>query len=92
MDPMQPFQAARERGTRGSAPARYRLTAVLISELRRIAVINGKLYREGDELDGARLTRIESQAVSLRRGSEDMVLRLSTGRPESQLSQGDSAL
>jgi len=89
-DPMQPQQTIATPGARGSAPRRFELTAVLVSRDRKVAVVNGRVYREGDVVDGAEITRIEPQAVHLRRGSEDTVVRLRNERTDLQITRGDS--
>lgn len=75
-DPMRPYipAAPTAGGQRVARP--FTLTGVLIAATRRIAVINGSLYREGDTIDGARVVRIEPSSVQLRRGSEDLLLQL----------------
>jgi MSHA biogenesis protein MshK len=92
LDPTRPFQQAQTPAEQGSASHRLELTAVLISAQRRIAVINGKFYREGELVAGARITRIGPESVGLRRGSEDSEVRLNNGRIGSQtISRGVSA-
>jgi hypothetical protein len=91
-DPTLPYEQAQTPAARGSVSRRLELTAVLISSQRRIAVINGKFYREGEHVDGAQITRIEPESVGLRRGSEEMEVRLNTGRTGLKTaSQRDSA-
>lgn len=75
-DPMRPYRADNGAGTEKASPRRLRLSGVLVSTTRRIAVINGSLYREGDEVQGARITRIEPESVRLRRGDEELVVPL----------------
>jgi hypothetical protein len=73
---MRPFQASVEGARDAPAAPRFALTAVLISPLRRVAVVNGRPYRQGDNVDGAQITLIEPNAVHLREGSNELVLRL----------------
>ena len=40
------------------------------------AVINGEVVRKGDEIDGFTLTRIEPDAIELRRDKDRVVLTL----------------
>ena len=76
-DPMQPFKAVPGAADAGPAAApRFRLTAVLISSARRVAIINGVPRQEGERVDGATLTRIEPQAVHFEQGSGTWVIRL----------------
>ena len=79
-DPMRPFQHVGE-GARGesSAPA-FRLTAVLISASRRVAIVNGKPCTQGEVVDGAEVASIAPDAVALRRGEKQWVIHLGTDR------------
>jgi len=43
---------------------------------RRVAVINGKMLRQGDRIDGAVLESIQPTHVVLRRGSQRQILKL----------------
>jgi hypothetical protein len=90
-DPMRPYAQAEPQGPRDTGPRRPRLSAVLISSERRLAVIDGKFYREGEEVGDARLMRIEADAVHLRRGTEDFEVRLRAGDRPPQVTRGDSA-
>lgn len=90
-DPMQPYEYTQVPGTSAAAPRRLVLTAVIVAPKRRVAVINGAIHREGDWIDGAQITRIETQVVHLRRGGEDIVVRLDARRAEPQIDEGDSA-
>lgn len=90
-DPMRPYEYAQVPGTSAAVPRRLTLTAVLVAPQRRVAVINGAIHREGDWIEDAQITRIEPQAVHLRRGSEDIVVRLEARRAEPQIDEGDSA-
>lgn len=90
-DPMQPYEYTVVPGSGTSVPRRLELTAVLVAPKRRVAVINGAIHREGDWIEGAQITRIEPQVVHLRRGGEDIVVRLQARRAEPQIDEGDSA-
>jgi len=68
-------------GTNATATARARvpvLTSILLSEDRRLAVINDKLVREGGRIAGMTLVRVGKDAVQLRISKRDplLVLRL----------------
>lgn len=90
-DPMQPYRPAEVAAAARPAGPRYDLTAVLIASARRVAVVNGKLYRQGDRVNGAEIIRIEPQAVHLRDGSKDLVVRLSPQPAPAPISgEGDS--
>jgi hypothetical protein len=75
-DPMQPFAAVAGDAAVARGEAGYALTAVLISSARRVAVLNGRLYREGDRIDGAEIARIEPSAVHLKQGDRETVVKL----------------
>lgn len=47
-------------------PSRYELQQVIQHPQRQRAVINGQLLRVGDDIDGARLVRIDATSVLLR--------------------------
>jgi hypothetical protein len=90
-DPMRPYEYAQAQGAGVIAPRRLALTAVLVAPNRRVAVINGAIHREGDWIEGAQITRIEPQLVHLRRGGDDIVVRLEARRAEPQIDEGESA-
>jgi len=77
---MQPYRpGAAGTGTAESLPRPYELTAVLISATRRVAVLNGRPYQEGDTVDRATITRIEPQIVHLHKDGADLVVHLQGG-------------
>lgn len=53
-----------------------RLQSVLISPLRRVAIINGQMARVGDRIGNAELVRISEGEVVLRNGRESRTLRM----------------
>lgn len=63
-------------------PVPWVLQSTLIAEDRRIAVINGRTVTVGDEVEGARITRIEPYAVRLRTTSGIVELTLTDGDPK----------
>ena len=87
-DPMRPFGSAA--ATAGSATAasapRFALTAVLIAPTRRVAIVNGKPYQQGESVDGAEIVAIEQGAVRMRERGTELVVSLGrpgNGRPQS---------
>ncbi|NNC63510.1 MAG: hypothetical protein HKN84_01885 [Gammaproteobacteria bacterium] len=90
-DPMRPYVPASPAAAGQRTARPLTLTGVLIAATRRIAVINGALYREGDTINGARIMRIESDSVQLRRGSEDVALQLERGIAIRRTNNGESA-
>ena len=89
-DPMQPYRPAQIAAAAGAAQPRYALTAVLISPARKIAVVNGRAYRQGERVSGAELVRIEPDAVHLREGNANIVIRLASTRAPARSSEGDT--
>jgi hypothetical protein len=80
-DPMRPFgRAAATAAAAAVNKPRFELTAVLIAPTRRVAIVNGKPYREGEVVDGAQIAAIEPAAVRLR--EHDAEFLVSLGRPE----------
>ena len=72
-DPMRPFRPS---AAARSMEPRFRLTAILVSDERRVAVINGRALRVGDAVDGAQLTAVRPSSVELRRGSRTFTVSL----------------
>ena len=66
-DPTRPPAAVAAPATGASAP-HWRISSILYSHQRRVAVVNGRLASEGDVVDGARVVAIDADAVVLRRG------------------------
>jgi hypothetical protein len=89
-DPMRPYEHVAVTGPAVQAPSGFELTAVLVSESRRVAVINGKLRRVGDDFDGARLVRIDAESVRLTRGGDAVVVHLNRRRSATETTQGAS--
>ena len=84
-DPTQPYRpVAGEPGTSAEPAPRFRLTAVLIAPSRRVAVVNGKPYQQGQRVDGAEIVSIEAHSVQLRDGNADLVLHLGSGPPKAR--------
>jgi hypothetical protein len=87
-DPMRPFGSAG--ATAGpaavAAAPRFALTAVLIAPTRRVAIVNGKPYQQGETVDGAEIVAIEQGAVRFRERGTELVISLGrpgNGRPQS---------
>jgi hypothetical protein len=88
-DPMQPFVPTADAAGVNAVPRGPRLTGVFISANRRVAVIDGELYREGDEVRGLKIIAIEPNSVSLRRGNEAVAVHLSTEGNQAATHSGD---
>ena len=76
-DPMRPFVPG------ASPPAaveqRYRLSATLVSDSRRVAIVNGQPTSVGGRVDGAEVVTVDSSSVELRVGSRTFTVSLSRG-------------
>ncbi len=81
-DPMRPerFQppeslvAQKKLAGKEQAPV-WKLKAILISDTRSVAVIDGRLLQVGDEMEGFKLERIDSDRVTLTKKNKKVVLR-----------------
>lgn len=54
----------------------WRVSSILISRDRRVAVVNGKTVNQGDEVDSARVIRISPTAVTFRNSVETFTVKL----------------
>lgn len=63
-------------GSGGSAGAGPQLQSVLVSQGRRVAVIDGETYRVGDSYQGKRLVSVSDTEVVLAQGKQRQVLKL----------------
>jgi MSHA biogenesis protein MshK len=71
-DPTRPTVPARAEGGDPTADSSLRLTGVLVSDTRRIAVINGRFYRVGDRVNGEEIIRIDPGSIRIMRGGEQV--------------------
>jgi hypothetical protein len=74
-------QAARERAGRGEEtplPFDAALGTILYGPDRRLAIVDGRIVQEGDEVKGARVVEITPTAVMLRDG-QGRLRRITTG-------------
>ena len=78
-DPTRPPPGAVDADPGAPARAEPRLQSVLISNTRRLAVIDGRTVPIGGVIDGATLTSITETGVTLRRGGEVEMLKLHPG-------------
>ena len=88
-DPMRPHVVVRSASAGPRVEDGLKLTAVLVSERRRIAVINGQFYRVGDRVNGDEIIRIEPGSIQIKRGSEQILVTLSDARPTASEDDGD---
>lgn len=77
-DPTRPTSLAEPDGarTRAAAQPRWRLQSTLISDDRKVAVINGRTVAPGEQIDGATLLEIRGDGVTLQQDGQKLVLRL----------------
>ena len=79
-DPMQPPLAALPAVTTpdepSAPPVTYTLSAVKVDGRHRSAIINNQLVTVGDQVNGARVLKIDTQAVAIQHGETHLALRL----------------
>ena len=73
-DPTQPPSFSE--GASAGAPQGPILQSVIVSKGRTLAMIDGKAYREGDNVGGARIVAISGSEVLLRERGGSKVLKL----------------
>ena len=73
----QPVRDARSEPERTGGKSQYKLSTILISGSNRLAVINYRVYLEGDKIGGEKISEITLDHVVLSDGSEERVLRIS---------------
>lgn len=88
-DPMRPYITPPRAANVQDAARPFTLTGVLIAATRRVAVINGSLYREGDTINGARIVRIDPGSVRLQRGAENLIVQLAQRPRSARTNHGD---
>ncbi len=57
----------------------FRVTAIFISEKRRVAVVNGQQVSEGDRVDGAAVVEILANSIRLNLRGKEFTTRLLPG-------------
>lgn len=81
-DPMRPPLPVGRVAAKGPAvPSGPRVTALFLSGDSRVAVVDGKSVRAGDEVSGVRIEAILDDGVRYRRGSSVLVARISREVP-----------
>ena len=76
-DPTRPARSSRRpSAVTETAEAALTLQSVMLSEHRRVAVINGRRVEPGDQVFGARVVEISLSAVRLRRADGEILLTL----------------
>lgn len=54
----------------------WQVNSILISNERRVAVVNGRTVKQGDQINSARVIRISPTAVTLRNSAETFTVKL----------------
>ena len=75
-DPTRPYTA---RPTYASVPSRFKVNAIIVSDDRRLAIVNGRRVGVGDSVGGATVTAIKKHELTLDVGGEARTLRLRRG-------------
>lgn len=77
VDPTKPPNYQAEVGEDGKpAEPMYSLKMVLIGTERKLALINGRMYSEGDEVNGAKILAIHEDSVEVLKDSGELLLLL----------------
>ncbi|MBT8143587.1 MAG: general secretion pathway protein GspB [Gammaproteobacteria bacterium] len=62
-DPMRPWDAAPQATVGATTKQQFRLTAILYSQDRRVAIVNGRTVGEGDRVHGAYVRKINRRSL-----------------------------
>ena len=87
-DPTAPSGQADPGSADAGAALGYHLTGTLVSPSGRVAIINGRLSREGDRVDGAEIISIEAGVVHMRAGSAEISVSLGSHSATNRSSDG----
>jgi len=68
----------------------WRLSGVRINENKRSAILNGKLVKEGDKLDGALVMKINPTEVTLQADDKTLVVRMLLSNIKQPVSTGSN--
>lgn len=75
-DPMRPPSAPVAVISRVGAPSSLQLQAVISTGASRVAIVDGKVVRVGDKLDGAVIDEISTTSIRYTRGGKQLVASL----------------
>lgn len=75
-DPMRPPHLSSPSGSKAVKVEPIRLQQILISKNRKIVIINDKILQEGQSIAGAKITRIETYQVRIRRAGVNEIIKL----------------
>ena len=79
-DPMRPPGAPAAAVSRPSAPASLQLQAVIGTEASRVAVVDGKVVRVGDTINGALIHEISAEHIVYVRSGKQLVASLPSAK------------
>ena len=79
-DPTRPYSAravaTTTSGGGGKVTSSFRVTAIFTSDMRRIAVVNGRRVAEGDQVDGATVVEILADRLRLEYSGKSITSRV----------------
>lgn len=79
-DPTRPYSAravaTTTSGGGGKVTSSFRVTAIFTSDMRRIAVVNGRRVAEGDQVDGATVVEILADRLRLNHRGKSITSRV----------------
>ncbi len=78
-DPTRPYSAP---VTVDVPPARFEVNAIINSDKRSLAIVNGRRVGIGDEIDGARVLAISKGEIVLEIDEQERTLTLKRGAPQ----------
>lgn len=76
-DPMRPYTP---RADNPVAPSHLKINALIVSDERRLAIVNGRRVGIGDRIGNATVTAISKHELTLDVGGETRILRLARGQ------------
>lgn len=76
-DPTRPYRAS---VPVTQAPQRFVVNAIIVSDDRRVAIVNGKRVGEGQTIAGATVVEIKKDAIKLDVDGREQILELRRGR------------
>ena len=74
-DPTRPY-SQESIASPGSRSTAFNVSAILVSETRRVAIVNGRRVIEGDSINGAVVVEINKDALRLNLNGKELTMRL----------------
>ena len=75
-DPTRPYAAGPVVVVTPARAAAFSVSAILVSEKRRVAIVNGQRVSEGDQVDGATVVKILADRLRLNLHGKEITTRL----------------